>query len=172
MWSIISFGRYKDKMSLPEVVLHDPDYFFWASDTCAFYKRGFPEAGGLAEKARYIKIPKPDGEGWGVLYDFEPGTKIFNGFKLVRGPVAVEIFGEPSMYEPPNHLDLSAVYTCKRHDKVGNERLLEDFKLHYFGSRHVELSRRECEAFFDNRANFYEPPNLSRFLKKRTREEV
>ena len=25
MWSILSFGRYKDKMSLPEVVLHDPE---------------------------------------------------------------------------------------------------------------------------------------------------
>jgi hypothetical protein len=59
MWSIPNFGRYRDKMSLPEVVLHDPDYFFWASDTCAFHKRGFPEAGGLAEKARYIKFRSP-----------------------------------------------------------------------------------------------------------------
>jgi hypothetical protein len=25
MWSILSFGRYKDKMSHPEVVLHDPE---------------------------------------------------------------------------------------------------------------------------------------------------
>ena len=92
------FGRYKDKMSLPEVVLHDPDYFFWASDTRAFHRRGFPEAGGLAEKARYIKIPKPDGEGWGVLYDFEPDTKSFNGFELVQGPRAVELLGEQYMW--------------------------------------------------------------------------
>ena len=66
MWSILNFGRYKDKRSLPEVVLHDPDYFFWGSDTRAFHRRGFPEAGGVAKKARHIKISKPDGEGWGI----------------------------------------------------------------------------------------------------------
>jgi hypothetical protein len=159
-------------MSLPEVVLHDPDYFFWASDTCAFHRRGFPEAGGLAEKARYIKIPKPDGEGWGVLYDFEPGTKIFNGFELVQGLRTVELLGEQYMWARPKHLDLSVVYERKRHDKVGNERLLRDFKLHYFGSEHTNLSREECEAFFDCDSNFAEPPNLSRFFKKRFPEEV
>jgi hypothetical protein len=163
MWSILNFGRYKDKMSLPEVVLHDPDYFFWGSDTRAFHRRGFPEAGDVANKARHIKIPKPDGEGWGIAYNFEPGTKIFNGFELVRGPRAVEVFGQQEMRDRPNHLDLSIVYGCKRHDKVGNERLLRNFKLHYFGNEHTNLSRKECEGFFDNAANFHEPPNLSRF---------
>jgi hypothetical protein len=171
MWSIRNFGRYKDKMSLPEVVLHDPDYFFWASDTCAFHRRGFPEAGGLAEKARYIKIPKPDGEGWGVLYDFEPDTKIFNGFELVQGPRAVELLGEQYMWDRPKHLDLSVVCRLKRHDKIGNERLLRDFKLCYFGDQNTNLSREKCEAFFDCDANFDEPPNLSRFFR-RTSEEV
>ena len=86
MWSILNFGRYIDEVIIPEVVLHDPDYFFWVSDTLAFQRRGFPEASDVAEKARYIKIPKPDDEGWSVLYDFTPGTNIFNGFELVQGP--------------------------------------------------------------------------------------
>ena len=30
MWSIIKFGKYESKKSLPEVILHDPDWFFWA----------------------------------------------------------------------------------------------------------------------------------------------
>lgn len=171
MWSILNFGRYKHKMSLPEVVLHDPDYFFWASDTRAFHRRGFPEAGGLAEKARYIKIPKPDGEHWGVEYNFVCGTDIFQGFKLAQGPVTVGseafaemVFGGPIMEELPSCLDLSIVYRRKRHDKVGNERLLRDFKLHYFGNEHTNLSREECEAFFDNAANFKKPPDLSPFF--------
>jgi hypothetical protein len=107
-----------------------------------------------------------------VLYDFEPGTKIFNGFELVQGLRTVELLGEQYMWARPKHLDLSVVYERKRHDKVGNERLLRDFKLHYFGNEHTNLSREECEAFFDCDSNFAEPPNLSRFFKKRVPEEV
>ena len=67
-WSILNFRKYKNKSA--EVVLRDPDYFFWANNTRAFHRRGFPEAGGLAAKTRDIKIPKPADEGWGVVYDF------------------------------------------------------------------------------------------------------
>lgn len=64
-WSILNFGKYKNKSA--EVVA---DYFFWANNTRAFHRRGFPEAGGLAAKTRDIKIPKPADEGRGVVYDF------------------------------------------------------------------------------------------------------
>jgi len=164
-WQTLNFGRYKDKMSLPQVVLHDPDYFFWGSDTLAFHRRGFPEARDLAYQARHITIPKPDAEDWCVLYDFAPGTDIFNGFKIARTPAPVESPGILFVWEPPSLLDLSVVYGCKRRDKVGNERLLRDFRLHYFGNEHVNLSRQDCEEFFENAANFYEQPSLSPFLK-------
>jgi hypothetical protein len=160
MWQTLNFGRYKSKMSLPQVVLHDPDYFFWSSDTLAFCRRGFPEASDLAYRARHIKIPKPDGEGWGILYDFTPGTDIFHGFKLVQGPVPVERFGEPFMWEPPNSLDLSVVYKRSRHNKSGNERLLRDFKLHYFGDANVNLSKERSEEFFDDAAKFLRAINF------------
>jgi hypothetical protein len=161
MYSILNFGRYNNKMTLPQVVLDDPDYFFWATDTHFFSKRGFPEASDLAYKARNIKIPKSDAEHWGVLYDFAPGTNIFHGFKLVHNPVGKEIPGMPGfLWEPPNGLNLSIVYQSKRHDKVGNECLLRDFKLHYFGYEHVNLSRENCEEFFDCAANFCEFPRL------------
>jgi hypothetical protein len=150
MWSILNYGRYKDKMSLPEVVLHDPDYFFWASDTGAFAKRGFPEARGLAEKARHIKIPKPDGEHWGVQYSFAR-TDIFQGSKLAQGPVLAKLFDEPDMEELPRYLDLSVVYGSKRYNKIGNERLLKDFKFHYFGSENAHLSSRNAKRFLITR---------------------
>ena len=41
MYKVMNFGRYKNKMTLPQVVLHDLDYFFRATDTHAFYKAGF-----------------------------------------------------------------------------------------------------------------------------------
>ena len=37
MWSIIKFGKHKGK-SLPEVILHDPDWFFWAVEAHYFDK--------------------------------------------------------------------------------------------------------------------------------------
>jgi hypothetical protein len=107
-----------------------------------------------------------------VLYDFEPGTKIFNGFELVQGPRVVKLSGEQYMWDWPKHLDLSVIYRHKRHDKVGNERLLRDFKLCYFGDQNTNLSREKCEAFFDCDANFDEPPNLARFFKKCVPGEV
>ena len=59
MWSIIKFGKHKGK-SLPEVILHDPDWFFWAVDAHCFRK--YPdlraEVRDLSYKARNIKIPK------------------------------------------------------------------------------------------------------------------
>ena len=36
MYKILNFGRYKNKMTLPQVVLHDLDYFFRAIDSSCF----------------------------------------------------------------------------------------------------------------------------------------
>jgi hypothetical protein len=152
MWSVLNFGKYKTK-SLPEVVLRDPTYFFRANDTFVFQLRGYPEAGILAQKARNIKIPKPDGEHWIIVYDYEPpGPKAFRGFKLVQVSTAEEV--------GLRHLDLSVVYRRHRSDKLANKCLVRDFKLHYFGKPFGNLSREECEGFFDCDAKFYEEPTL------------
>jgi hypothetical protein len=154
-WSVLNFGKYKNK-SLPEVVSRDPDYFFRANDAFVFQLRGYPEAGRLAQKARNIKIPKPDGEDWFIVYDYEPpGTrKKFCGFRLVQASLSTaEEIGL-------RYLDLSVVYRRGRSDKFANKCLVRDFKLHYFGKPFANLSREECEEFFDCDANFYEEPTL------------
>jgi hypothetical protein len=34
MWTIVDFSKHKGK-SLPQIILHDPDWFFWAmKKTC------------------------------------------------------------------------------------------------------------------------------------------
>jgi hypothetical protein len=155
-WSILNFGRHKNK-SLPQVVLCDPTYFFRANDTFVFQLRGYPEARGLAYKARNIKIPKPDGEHWSIVYDYEPpGTTEFRGFRLVQVSTAEEV--------GLRHLDLSVVYRRYRSDKLANKCLVRDFKLHYFGKPFGNLSREECEEFFDCDAKFYEEATLPREL--------
>jgi hypothetical protein len=147
MWSTLNFGRHKTK-SLPQVVLQDPAYFFRANDTFVFQLRGFPEASGLAEKARNIKILKPDGEHWSIEYDVEPGSDKFRGFRLVQVSTAKEV--------SLDSLDLSVAYRRHRFDKLANKCLVRDFKLHYFGRPYGNLSKEECENFFDCDANFYE----------------
>jgi hypothetical protein len=164
MSEILNFGKHKGK-SLAQVVLHDPDYFFRANDTHAFLRQGFPEASSLAWKACNIKMPKPNAEDRCVQYHFEPGTEIFHGFKLVQRPAPEEYPGLPGfMRQPPNSLDLSVVYRRNRRDKIGNERLLRDFKHYYFENAHGNLSRKECDAFFDDRSNFCRRGCLCRFF--------
>ena len=108
-WQTLNFGRYKNK-TLPQVVLHDPEYFFSGIKARVFKDRGFDmQAWHLDHRARNIKIPRPYGEKWRVYYDFEPGTDIFQGFRFVHR-VAVEGFDDPFKWQPPSNLDLSVAY--------------------------------------------------------------
>jgi hypothetical protein len=65
MWSKLTFGKHDGK-TLPQVILTDPDWFFWAIEKRVF--DNWPalrvEANDILQKARRIKIPKPDPENW------------------------------------------------------------------------------------------------------------
>ena len=140
MYSILNFGKHKGK-SLPEVLLHDPDWFFWAIENHVLEKkpRLAREARDLNFKARNIKIPKPDSEHWRVNYLFDHRDK-FCGFNLVRVSSAAEAH--------PNRLDLSVVHRQKQYDKLGNRLLLRDFKNYYFGYREWEIHEGAVRGIF------------------------
>jgi hypothetical protein len=113
------------------------------------------EARDLNFKARNVKIPKPDSEHWRVNYLFDHRDK-FWGFNLVRVSSASEAY--------PDRLDLSVAHRHKRYDKLGNRLLLRNFKNYYFGYQSGKFSKAQCEEFFDNAANFYEPTNPERHV--------
>ena len=170
-WQTLNFGRYKNTTP-PQVVLHDPKYFFSGIKARVFEDRGFDmQAWHLDHRARNIKIPKPYGEKWRVYYHFKPGTDIFHGFRFVHR-VAVEGFDDPFMWQPPIKLDLSVAYRHNRDGKDANERLLRDFKFHYFGNAHENLSREQCDEFFECDENFYERSCLCRACKMECRCNV
>lgn len=160
MYSILNFGKHKGK-SLSEVILHDPDWFFWAIENHVLDKkpRLAAEARDLNFKARNIKIPKPDTEYWRVNYLFDHRDK-FYGFNLVRVSSAAEAH--------PDRLDLSVVYRQKHYDKQGNRFLLRNFKDCYFGYGHGKITKTQCEEFFGNAANFYKPTKrrISQFIPR------
>jgi hypothetical protein len=150
VWCILDFGRHEGK-SLPQILLSDPDYFFWAMEKKKFSPGSHlsAQANDLAFKARHIKIPKPDAENWRVKYIFHFQGKLC-GFELIKEPPPADVC--------PDYLDLSIVRQLNEYDKLGNKLLLRDFKHYYFGCKNTRFTRDRCEEFFDNAANFASQP--------------
>ena len=117
-WIILNFGKYAGR-TLPQILLLDPDWFFWMLPK--FYGQLAEEARDLARKARAIKIPGQNRETWVVEYDYDENQR-FLGFWFV------------SPERPPNssfcrrsrYLDLSRIRdpTTSR-DVIGSSETLD-----------------------------------------------
>ncbi len=147
-WTTLNFGRHAGR-SLPEIIVSDADWFFWAFKVGVFKGRLAAEAEDLVQKARTIKIPKRDPKRWQVEYRYEDkGT--FLGFEFVKANMPWHC-GHRSTRLP--YLDLSCIRRGKAYDKRGCRNLLRDFRRHYFGDN-TRLTKGRCEEFFSNRKNF------------------
>jgi hypothetical protein len=143
-WSAVTFGKYEGK-TLPEIILIDLDWFYWALPKL----RGkiAEEAQDLARKARAIKIPSPNRKKMQVEYRYERGDR-FRGFSFVKASSTQ--YSRWTTRLP--HLDLSRCLR-RKYDKRGGRILLRDFRVHYFGEN-KRLTKKRCEKFFTNRRNF------------------
>jgi hypothetical protein len=144
-WTTLNFGTHKGK-SLPQIIVLDPDWFFWAVARSVFTGTLVAEAEDLAEKATAIKIPKRHSNRWRVEYRYED-TGSFLGFELVRRDAHC---GHHATRLP--HLDLSCVRRGKAYDKKGGRNLLRDFRRYCLGKK--SATKRRCEKFFSNSKNF------------------
>jgi hypothetical protein len=82
-WTILHFGKHKGR-SLPEIILFDVDYFFWAFNKGNVFQGGLAnEAAKLLQRARAIRIPKPNPKHWQVEYSYDD-TGGFSGFCFVK----------------------------------------------------------------------------------------
>jgi hypothetical protein len=152
LWSNLTFGKYKGK-SLPQVILHDPDYFFWGCEKRIFDKDGFVEQAYILEgRACNIKIPKPRPEEWRVLYYTDPNGR-FAGFNIVNHAEDPAQLDSIEMWREDS-LDLSVARRFKSYDKLGGKILLRKFKCYFFGSAGIRLTKQRCEEFFSNKDNF------------------
>jgi hypothetical protein len=142
-WSIVPFGKYRGK-TLPEIILQDPDWFFWMLSK--LYGKIGDEAQELARRARSIKIPKRGRERREVEYDFDNDHR-FTGFGFVDAD------------SPPSRSTIRLPYLDfrrflrRKYDKRAGRIMLRDFRSHYFG-RHKRITKQRCEEFFSNDANF------------------
>jgi hypothetical protein len=101
IWTTVKFGKYSGK-TLPQIVLTDPNWFFWAADI--LYGPLATEAETLKRRARGIRIPKPKPKKWEIEYRFDHDLR-FLGFGFVKANCTFH--AAYSNYLP--HLDLACV---------------------------------------------------------------
>jgi len=151
MWTEITFGKHAGK-TLPQLLLNDPDYFFWAVEKKDVFKGSLAtQAASLLARARRVKIPKPNPDDWRVEYVCAPDGK-FAHFEVVEADRPRHIGS--SLTIRGTTLDFSLVRGTRHYDKSGYKLFLRNFKYYYFGSAEKRLTRKLCEEFFDKPSNF------------------
>ncbi len=155
MGGIITFGKRHRGERLVQVILRDPDWFFWAIEENAFDRDPglLPEAQVLAYKAMNIRIPKPNPQDWCIRYVIDRRGR-FERFDIVE--VMSKDWDNASQMVLSDRLDLSFPRQLKQYDKLGCALLLKSFKHHFLGSKDARLTREWCEAFFSDNDNFVE----------------
>jgi hypothetical protein len=148
-WTTLDFGKHEGQ-TLPQIIVSDADWFFWAVNKNIFKGRLANQAAELVQKARAIKIPKRHPKRWQVEYCYEDKGG-FSGFRIVKADTPW-FCGSRSIRWLP-HLDLLCVRRGKAYDKRGCRNLLRDFRHYYFGDN-TRLTKRRCEEFFNNKRNF------------------
>jgi hypothetical protein len=143
-WTAVPFGKYAGK-TLPEIIVRDPDWFFWALPK--LYGKLGDQAQDLARKVRAIKIPKSQARKWRVEYRYEFDHR-FRGFTFVKDSVPYRRWVTRLA-----HLDLALPLRRKKYDKRAGRIVVRDFRRYFFGER-KRLTKRRCEAFFSDDANF------------------
>jgi len=144
-WTKVDFGKYEGK-TLPQIILCDPDWFFWGIKKEIFKGKLIHEADDLAARATSIKIPKRNPHRWEAEYRLDEEFK-FCSLAFVR--VSEPAYGR---YVRLGFVNLSFVWRDKAYDKKRCRRLIAAFKRHYFGEK--RLTKRRCEQFFSDDANF------------------
>ena len=152
-WSVVHFGKHEGK-TLPQIVLSDPDWFFWAVDDDVFENKGvlLREAREIYDKATHIKIPKTNPEKWCVEYAIHPSVGSFVSLEIVKKTHPEHVGSTPTFRS--NVIDMSTPYRIKNYDKQGGLILIRDIKYYVFGKRNYRLTKNRCESFFNNDDNF------------------
>jgi hypothetical protein len=147
-WVTLNFGKHAGK-TLPEIILPDADWVFWAVNKGVLKGRLANQAEELVQKARNVKIPKRRPKRWQVEYTYEDRGG-FCGFRFVEANSPWPS-GSRSIRRLP-YLDLLCVCHMP-FDKRGCRNLLRDFRHNYFGDN-TRLTKRRCQEFFSNNKNF------------------
>ncbi|MBO6936767.1 MAG: hypothetical protein JJ863_17490 [Deltaproteobacteria bacterium] len=157
-WERIAFGKYA-ALTLPELVVRHPSYFFWARSERVFRARGVRRGGEVEAKAKTIRLKN---ESHLVRYEFErQGLDEWLSDVRFRSSVQSENRWEST-------LDLSRGYIPgnRRLSRRGDEVLTRAFRRL---ANRKPLDGPFCKRFFNDDENFDAEPEagLGSFLKLR-----
>lgn len=147
-WSIVYIGKFKNaNITLPQLLMRDPNYFFWAVREGIFQGAAGIQAKLLAERARSILLPEAYSETHTVQYVYTRDDKLAatNIIPVNQGPH----FGSSKEVRKP-FLDLGMPG-----DKMGAKLLVKRLKYNWFGDK--SLTKARIESFFSDPANFKAP---------------
>lgn len=145
---MVYIGKFKNaNITLPQLLVRDPNYFFWAVRENIFQGAAGVQAKILAERARSIFLPEPYSETHTVQYVYTRDDKLAatNIIPVEQG----EHFGSSKEVRKP-FLDLGMPG-----DKTGAKLLVKRLKYNWFGDK--SLTKARTEGFFSNPANFKAP---------------
>ena len=146
-WTSLQFGKYKGQ-TLTQIILKDPDYFYWGLGIKLFRGRQDEEAAEIARNSCCVKIPKPDPENWRIEYRFTYDDN-FAGFSIIDKKSAAHHSENSKISE---YLDLTVPRCLNKYDKFGNQLMLNNFREYYFNGE--KLTREKCDRFFIREQNF------------------
>jgi len=152
-WAVVTFGKHYGR-TLPEIVFHDPGYFFWAIREDVFRGRAGleREAKLIDQRARRIRVPS-DGAGTPKInYVFSRFDGRFSHLKLVSPDNLSDDCDSRSLRR--DVIDLGLLFDARHDFKVDGELLIASLKSIVFGDAGYRMTRKRCEAFFSNIENF------------------
>jgi len=152
-WTSLNFGKYAGK-TLPQVLLSDPDYFFWAMENNAFYRKGTIENEALLlnERACAVKIPDNKASKLQVEHIIHPANFTYARFDIEPTDKPVHGGGSPAFRS--KYVDFSFPRTLKGYDKSGYKLFIKSFKRHILKNEKIKLTRKVSEGFFSEPNNF------------------
>ena len=149
VWTVVPFGKHNGK-TLPQIVLVEPDWFFWAIEEQVFKWSAqlTSEAKEISRKARRIKVPAKTR----VEYAIHPHAGKLADVSVV--PASTPRHDGSSAILVEKFLDLSMARQIAPYDKLGGQIIVRALKFHVFGNENVRFTRQRCENFFNDDSNF------------------
>lgn len=153
MWTEVNFGKWNGKgKTLPQIVVSDPDWFFWAYGNDKFRGRLDAEAEDLARRARAIKLPPKYRADHAVSYNIGPDGSVWD-FDLV--PKNQPLHVGSTTEKRSAVLDLAVARLFKSYDKLGNKKVIKSFRSYWFDGK--PFTKARIESFFSDPSNFVNP---------------
>ncbi|WP_066918720.1 hypothetical protein [Methylobacterium sp. CCH5-D2] len=153
MWTVVNFGKWQDKgKTLPQIIVSDPDWFFWAVETNKFLGSLKTEAATLARRAQSIKLPASFGGDHCIQYMLTPDGK-FADFNIIPSDQSAHLGSSSEIRR--SHLSLRMPREINKYDKLGGRQIIRTFKYHWFNNKN--LTKKAIETFFDTASHFAKP---------------